>query len=389
MENKITDIDDTNNQDRSELNVSVSGKKKSPAFLIGLVIIAVMVVGCAFALSVLVFKNKNETVELPAGTENFNAGKQKDDLQDSEVFFSNVKEQLKLKAEREERLRLKALNNKPKPKKEITIVKSDINRQPKPKVTKKTAKSTRQPRRNKELTPAQRRLSGDVTYVSNNVGAPLPEASSFDDSFDGSRFKAGEASLRPTGSLSYLLQHGMNIPCSLYTQIISDYSGFVTCRVTKDVYSANGAILLVEAGSMISGTQKVSLEKGKSRIFTIWSDIETPNGASIIIDSLGAGALGAAGHKVWIDNHFKERFGGAILLSFIDDAFAAVAQNASSEDIDLNNSTDTANDIASQALQSSIDIKPTGYSHLGQRINIIVTRDIDFSSVYTIGALND
>ncbi len=68
---------------------------------------------------------------------------------------------------------------------------------------------------------------------------------------------------------------------------------------------------------------------GKSRIFTNWADIETPLGVSIQIDSLGTGALGASGHEAWVDNHFAERFGGAILLSFVDDALGALSAQAS------------------------------------------------------------
>jgi type IV secretion system protein VirB10 len=180
-----------------------------------------------------------------------------------------------------------------------------------------------------------------------------------------------------------MLIHGTSLPCALYTQIISDYEGFVTCRITQDVYSANGAALLIEKGSMVSGTQSVAIEQGKARIFTSWADVETPLGVSIRIDSLGTGQLGAAGIEAWVDNHFKQRFGGAILLSFIDDALGALSDKvAGGGGVGVDNSTQNGSDMASKALESSIDIKPTGYAFIGQRINILVARDIDMSAIY-------
>ncbi|MCT7947693.1 type IV secretion system protein VirB10 [Shewanella sp. SP1W3] len=220
-----------------------------------------------------------------------------------------------------------------------------------------------------------------VNYAGEKAaGTPKRE---YDNRFNASSFADGSVALRKAGALDFLLIHGTAIPCALYTQIISDYEGFVTCRVTQDIYSANGAALLVERGSMVSGTQKVAMELGKARIFTNWADIETPKGVSIRIDSLGTGALGASGHEAWVDNHFAERFGGAILLSFVDDALGALSASASKDsEVQFDNSTKNASDMASKALEASINIAPTGYSYIGQRINILIARDIDMSSVY-------
>ncbi|WP_253251098.1 type IV secretion system protein VirB10 [Vibrio mediterranei] len=237
------------------------------------------------------------------------------------------------------------------------------------------------------LTPQERRLTGEIMIAqqspSSNVLNDIDGSKAHDSSYDAPTFAMGTAIRRRAGALDFLLQHGTVIPCALYSQIISDYQGIVTCRVTQDVYSANGKALLVERGSLLTGSQSVQLEAGKNRVFTTWADIETPNGIAIRIDSLGADRLGASGNEVWIDNHFKERFGGAILLSFLDDAFSALAESASSSNnITFNSSTENASNMAEKALESSINISPTGYTQIGQRINIIVARDIDMSNVY-------
>lgn len=206
----------------------------------------------------------------------------------------------------------------------------------------------------------------------------------FDSSFNASEFEDGSALARSPYKRDFLLQHGSIIPCVLETEIISDYAGFTKCRVTQDVYSSTGTVLLIEKGSVVSGTQKVAMKQGQSRVFTTWADIETPEGISIRIDSLGAGPRGASGTEAWIDNHYAERFGGAILLSLLDDALATLANNIESGDVVVSNTTDNASDMASIALENSINIPPTAYVNIGERLNILVVRDIDMSSVYKL-----
>ncbi len=266
----------------------------------------------------------------------------------------------------------------------VTVPKTGV---PEPNVAKQPSTASKRDK-NAPPTPQERRLMGGlmVNVESGNAASSQSpsEPASYDNSYDAPTFAMGHASKRKQGGLDFLLKHGSIIPCALYSQVISDYQGIVMCRVTQDVYSANGKALLVERGSLLTGSQNVQLEAGKNRVFTTWADIETPNGIAIRIDSLGAGRLGASGNEAWVDNHFKERFGGAILLSFLDDAFGALAEKVASSDGDItfDSSTENASNMAEKALESSINISPTGYTQIGQRINIIVARDIDMSRVY-------
>jgi type IV secretion system protein VirB10 len=385
-DDKIENIGSMSKKDRAELNIgNKQGNKKSKNMVVGfLILLALLVIAGAGAFSFFIAGSQKKAETLPEENTNYEAGQNKSILEDSNNFFNSVERRLEQKKALEEaRANAAAKSEQEKEPEKIEIVRT-YQPEPQPAPQPPPQRSSSNYDRDQPMTPEQRKLTGSVTVkTSGSTSAPSIE-SNYDDSFNGSRFKDGSASLRADGSLDFLLIHGMNIPCSLYTQIISDYSGFVTCRVIKDVYSANGSILLVEAGSVISGTQKVALEHGKSRSFTTWTDIETRNGVKVIIDSLGTGPLGAAGHEVWVDKHFPERFGGAILLSFVDDALGALARSASNEDIQFDNSTENASDMASKALESSINIAPTGYSYLGQRINILIARDIDMSSVYKI-----
>lgn len=185
--------------------------------------------------------------------------------------------------------------------------------------------------------------------------------------------------------LKFLLIHGTTIPCTLIQRIVTNYPGQTSCLINRDVYSADGSVVLVSRGSKVDGERKVSMKNGIAKVFVAWGSIETPDGVRVRIDSLAADQLGSAGLDAWIDNHYPERFGGAILLSFLDDVFQAIADSASNNDgPQFDSSTDNTQDMASIALENSINIPPTGYVNHASETNIIVARDIDFRHIYGV-----
>lgn len=386
--------------DRGELVVSgrQKGKKKNMLIIGALLLfaIAVIAVGVVIAVNRYSDTEAQQTTASTAGQGEV-SGVEKGTVGNDAAWFEEFKRKREKEKEQErqaqERERQRQLEEakaqaanaaREENARQDTASSVPTNDVPTPKVESSSHRSSRRDK-NAPLTPQERRLlAGLMVSGGEKNTKPPTEPQVHDASYNAPVFAKGTATRRKAHELDFLLKHGSVIPCALYSQIISDYQGIVMCRVTQDIYSANGKALLVERGSMLTGSQNVELEPGKSRVFTTWADIETPNGISIRIDSLGAGRLGASGSEAWVDNHFKERFGGAILLSFIDDAFEALGNKASSSDSDISfdNSTDNATDMAEKALDASINISPTGYTQIGQRINIIVARDIDMSDVY-------
>lgn len=200
------------------------------------------------------------------------------------------------------------------------------------------------------------------------------------DSLKTESFAAGSAYRR--ASRKFLLIHGTTIPCVLIPRIVTNYPGNVSCLISRDVYSADGSVLLINRGATAFGERKLALAQGVEKVFVSWGTIENTDGVSIRIDSLAADSLGSAGLDAWIDNHYPQRFGGAILLSALDDLFAAVGQKLSDSTVQVDNSTNNASDMASKALDASINIPPTGYVLQANETNILVVRDIDFTQIY-------
>lgn len=250
-------------------------------------------------------------------------------------------------------------------------------------------------------TPAQRKLDGDVLLTVKDEKTPDAAApggtpgltnshagfakDGLDSKLQPSKLETVKAELMP--SRDYLLIAGTTIPCVQGAEIVTDYPGMTTCHVAKDVYSANGKVLLVERGSEVVGEQRQALMQGQARIFVIWTRLTTPDGVKVQLDSPAADALGGSGLPAYVDNHFWTRFGGAMMVSLISDAgqaLSTLAANSGSSGIQFNNTTNAGGEVAAEALRNTINVPPTAYSKYGSMTTIFVARDVDFSDVYEL-----
>ncbi|WP_035148384.1 type IV secretion system protein VirB10 [Campylobacter fetus] len=207
-----------------------------------------------------------------------------------------------------------------------------------------------------------------------------------DKSFTGETFTPTAAKVSKFDP-NLLLAKGSYIGCSLDTKLVSSIKGGIVCTVSDNVYSSNGATLLIEKGSKITGFfQSGQMNDGLDRIFVVWQEIRTPNNINIPVFSGASDSLGASGIEGWVDHHWLERFGSAILLSVIDDALnVAVNGKRGSSNIDYTeNSRETTRNMADTALQKFINIQPTLYKNQGDLVGVYVNRDIDFSKVYKL-----
>lgn len=187
-------------------------------------------------------------------------------------------------------------------------------------------------------------------------------------------------------NLDYLLKRGTSIPCALKTGINTTLPGFVICNVLNDVYSANSKTLLIERGATVFGEQQSGLKQGQARTFVLWTRVDNPSGVFADIDSPATDQMGYSGVPGYVDTHFWARFGGAIMMSLISDFSAALAQRTAGKGEDGSmsyaNTQKTSQDMATEALRSSINIPPTLEVLPGTVVNVLVARDVSFESVY-------
>lgn len=200
-----------------------------------------------------------------------------------------------------------------------------------------------------------------------------------------SAFKAGKAHKLPVNA-NLLLAKGTFIQCSLRTKLVSTVAGNLGCIVANDVYSANGTVLLIEKGSTVFGEfRSGQIQQGEERLFVVWSEIRTPKNIVINVNSGATDELGGSGIPGYVDNHFWQRFGNAIMLSMITDSTSALStQLAKRGTFQPTDTVQAGSDIAQSILEKTINIPPTLYKNQGDLVGIFVARDIDFSDVYEL-----
>lgn len=178
----------------------------------------------------------------------------------------------------------------------------------------------------------------------------------------------------------FLITAGALLPCLLQTALDSATPGYVSCLLPRDIYSDDGSVILLERGTRVLGEYRSSLERGRGRLFVLWTRAVTPGGVAVSLASPAADDLGRAGFDGRIESHFWERFGGALLLSVVDGATTAAA------DAGVERSTARSpSDAAAVALQDSVGIPPTLRKNQGAEVSIFVARDLDFRDVYRLG----
>jgi type IV secretion system protein VirB10 len=185
----------------------------------------------------------------------------------------------------------------------------------------------------------------------------------------------------------FLLPKGAFVDCTLETAIDSTFDGMVTCIGASDVYSADGKVVLLERGTKYVGEKRGELKQGQGRVFVLWNEARTPTGVVVNLASPGTDALGRAGLPGHVDTHFWDRFGAAILISVIDGALQAIAADrggggGGGTAVVLN--PQGSRDVLTEVLKSTIAIPPTVVKNQGDRIQVLVARDVDFRSVYAL-----
>lgn len=190
------------------------------------------------------------------------------------------------------------------------------------------------------------------------------------------------ARVLPTQRL--LLPKGAFIDCTLETAIDSTLPGMTTCVMATDTFSADGSVVLLERGTKLVGETRGQVRAGAARIFVLWTEARSPRGVVVPLASPGTDELGRSGLPGEVDRHFLERFGAAILVSVIDGVVQAAVQSHQQNDGAVVVSPSSSSQVMTEILRSTISIPPTVRKPQGDRIQILVARDLDFRPVYEL-----
>ena len=193
-----------------------------------------------------------------------------------------------------------------------------------------------------------------------------------------------QARLLPT--TRFLLPKGAFIDCTLETAVDSTLPGMTTCVTAADTFGADGKVVLLERGTKLVGETRGQVQQGQARVFVVWTEARTPSGVIVPLDSPGTDELGRAGLPGEVERHFWERFGAAMLISVVNGAVQAGVQAANHSGGAVIYAPSTSQDVMTEVLRGTINIAPTVVKHNGDRIQVLVARDLAFRAVYELRA---
>ena len=157
-----------------------------------------------------------------------------------------------------------------------------------------------------------------------------------------------------------------------------------TCVTATDTFGVDGAVVLLERGTKLVGETRGQVQQGSARVFVLWNEARTPTGVIVPLASPGTDELGRSGLPGEVNRHFWERFGAAILVSVIDGAIQAAVQSSRSSSGTVIVNPSATQDVMTEVLKGTVNIPPTVVKHQGDRIQVLVARDLDFRSVYEL-----
>lgn len=198
----------------------------------------------------------------------------------------------------------------------------------------------------------------------------------------GQTFSVSQAS--QLNSLGTLVPQGSMIPAVLETAISTDVVGQIRAITSVDVWSMDQSRILVPRGTRLIGEYNSDVSRGQNRVFIVWNRLIRSDGASILLASGGTDTLGRAGLKGDVDTHFWERFGAAILLTLVDGAVDAAVEAIDDESggtIDFGGGQNGLNQAIAATIEQNVNVSPTIHVPQGERVNVFLARDLDFSSV--------
>jgi type IV secretory pathway VirB10-like protein len=178
------------------------------------------------------------------------------------------------------------------------------------------------------------------------------------------------------------------LPCIVETAINSDVEGYLTAKVSTNVYdTATGRHLLVPQGSTILGhDQSSTLLYGNERLPTISLTLALPDGRSV---DLGQAPVtdqqGVAGLTGRVNNHYWRLFGavfiGGALRGGMQALQVGLAQAGGAGQVAAGISS-VGNQAVTQRIGRALDTRPTIEVDAGQLCNVLLTKPLHLPAMW-------
>ena len=154
----------------------------------------------------------------------------------------------------------------------------------------------------------------------------------------------------------------------------------VNCLVSTPIYSTDQQVL-IPAGARLLGTTKPVQSFGETRLAVGFTRIVMPNGRTYSLDHfMGLNAIGDAGLRDQVNQHYASTFGAAAAVGFIS-GFAqylggGLVNRNSGPVIVIGNVGDATAQAATQTMSRFLNRLPTITIREGHRVKVYLTSDV-------------
>ena len=187
-----------------------------------------------------------------------------------------------------------------------------------------------------------------------------------------------------TGSGRYSLLEGAAIPIVMRTAVSSDLPGPCRAAVEQDVYdSVTQSIKLIPAGTTAICTYNAETAIGQDRLLLAFTRLIFPNGSTVALGGMEVGdEQGKIGAKADVNTRFWSRFGSSLMIAGISVLTQGVIPMGAGTTINMPGSsssgagTQALGEVAKKSFERNLNIKEELRLAPGDRLRLIVTRDI-------------
>ena len=229
--------------------------------------------------------------------------------------------------------------------------------------------------------PAATGAGGQPNPSPANRAQGSPQQASAPKSADAAGKHAPEVNIDAAHGRPYVIFEGTTIDTVLTNRLDGEYAGPVKVMVTNPVYSRDGQLALIPAGTFLLGdVQKVS-NFAQKRLAVTFHRMIMPDGYSVDLDQFrGLDQIGDTGLKDKVNHHYVQIFGASIALGVIAGAAEATTYG---NGYTFSGPSMYEQGVASSLSQSSADvldrfvnIPPTITIREGHRIKVYITQDM-------------
>jgi type IV secretion system protein TrbI len=182
------------------------------------------------------------------------------------------------------------------------------------------------------------------------------------------------------GEIDYPLFEGTVLETVLQNRLDGYFSGPVNCMLTTDVYSPNGAHVLIPSGTRVLGEVRRVDTFGQQRLAVVFHRLIMPDGYSVLLDQFkGLNQIGETGLRDQVNHHYVQMFGVSLAIG----AVAGLAQSNTQYGLEVTGPQAYEQGVANSLSQTSmhildryLNVLPTFTVREGHRVKIYLTQDL-------------